>query len=146
MYVWICRSILNKLYTVTAPIVNEALWVGAHTAYLFSPNSVCNLLQSVDLPLPPIPRIQQPLFSSESLDNHWSVVCYTNSTTSNGRGITNNKPYVESSTAPTGAGGFDQQISLQAAQNTNTVQHYNIKLQDMLIYKVELIIMFLGQF
>ena len=64
MYVWVCRSILNKLYTVTAPIVNEALWVGAHTAYLFSPNSVCNLLHSVDLPLPPIPRMQQPLLSS----------------------------------------------------------------------------------
>ena len=59
-----CILIADKLYTVTAPIINEALWVGAHTAYLFSPNSFCNLSQSVDLPLPPIPRIQQPLLSS----------------------------------------------------------------------------------
>jgi hypothetical protein len=49
---------------VTAPINKAALCVGAHTAYLPSPNSCCNLLQSVDLPLPAIPRIQQPLLSS----------------------------------------------------------------------------------
>jgi hypothetical protein len=50
-------------YTVTAPINKAALCVGAHTANLPSPNSFCNLLHSVDLPLPAIPRIQQPLLS-----------------------------------------------------------------------------------
>ncbi len=64
MYVCVCGSILKKLYTVTAPINNDALWVGAHTAYIFSPNSCCILFHSVDLPLPSIPRMQQPLLFS----------------------------------------------------------------------------------
>jgi hypothetical protein len=48
---------------VTAPINKAALCVGAHTAHLPSPSSSCNLLQSVDLPEPAIPRMQQPLLS-----------------------------------------------------------------------------------
>ena len=39
------------------------LCVGVHTAYLPSPNSSCNLLQSVDFPHPPFPLMKQPLLS-----------------------------------------------------------------------------------
>jgi hypothetical protein len=52
------------LYTVTAPINKAALCVGAHTAKILPPNSCCNSLNNVDLPLPAMPRIQQPLLSS----------------------------------------------------------------------------------
>ncbi len=48
---------------VTASINKAALCVGAHAANLPSLNSSCNLLHNVDLPLPAIPRIQQPLLS-----------------------------------------------------------------------------------
>ena len=70
---------------------------------------------------------------SENLDNHlsvkWSVTGTDTITT--GPGFTNNKPFI--TTAGTGR-GFDQQISIQAAQNTGTTIHqYNIKLVVMLI-------------
>ena len=55
---------------------------------------------------------------SDTLDNHRSVKWNSTTTTANGMGFTNNKPFI--SNAGT-AGGFDKQIGIQLTQNAGTV-------------------------
>jgi hypothetical protein len=56
---------------------------------------------------------------SDALDNYRSMVWYDASgNNSSGNGLTNNRPYIANGG---NSGGFDQQIAVQAKQNTNCV-------------------------
>ena len=82
---------------------------------------------------------------SETLDNHKSVRWNYTAVDKNGMGFTNNKPFIQSSTVV--PGGFDNQNSMQAAQNTIQLTGvYNIKLDGMLKQQLaELITIYMEQ-